>query len=340
MIRLKDIAARAGVSVMTVSKVLRDAPDIAAATKARIRVLADEMGYLPDTRAQSLRNRTTQLFGLLIPSTTNPLFARIMMAVEEQAVAMGCDLLLAQTLNQVEREQVALRRMQARRVDGLLIVPVYRLESQAVVYDELLNRKMPTVVLGHRGSFCKDFVNVETDDLAGAEALTRHLLELGHRRIAFLAGSQVIPAAQERLGGYRRALRDAGIEPDDSLVFAAGNTIEEGSQAALQLLQEKCGATAVMAVNDLAALGAGTVFLKQGLRIPEDVSLTGFGNILLSEFFRVPLTTVSVPKHGLGSAAMELMRELLRGENPASRRLPTELVVRQSTAAPPAAALL
>ena len=119
-----------------------------------------------------------------------------------------------------------------------------------------------------------------------------------------------------------------------------GNTIEEGSQAALQLLQEKCGATAVMAVNDLAALGAGTVFLKQGLRIPEDVSLTGFGNILLSEFFRVPLTTVSVPKHGLGSAAMELMRELLRGENPASRRLPTELVVRQSTAAPPAAALL
>jgi LacI family transcriptional regulator len=334
MIRLKDIAARAGVSVMTVSKVLRDAPDIAAATKLRIRAMAEEMGYVPDTRAQSLRNRTTQLFGLLIPTTTNPLFARIMMAIEEQAVAMGCDLLLAQTLNHVEREQAALRRMQARRVDGLLVVPVYRLEPQSTVYDELLQLKTPTVVLGHRAPFCNDFVNVETDDLAGAYALTRHLLDLGHRRIAFFAGSQAVPAAQERCEGHRRALNDAGIEFDDSLVFAAGGTIEEGSKAALQMLQEKSGATAVMAVNDLTALGAGTVFLQQGLRIPEDLSLTGFGNILLSEYFRVPLTTVSVPKHGLGTAAMEVMRELMRGGRPANRRLPTELVVRQSTAVP------
>jgi DNA-binding LacI/PurR family transcriptional regulator len=335
MIRLKDIAARAGVSVMTVSKVLRDAPDIAAATKVRIRALSEEMGYVPDTRAQSLRNRTTQLFGLLIPSTTNPLFARIMMAVEEQAVAMNCDLLLAQTLNHAEREQAALRRMQARRVDGLLVVPVYRLESQAAVYDELRRRNTPSVVLGHRAPFCDGFVNVETDDLGGAAALTRHLIELGHRRIAFFAGSQAIPAAQERLEGHRRSLREAGIEFDDSLVFAAGSTIEEGSRAALQMLQEKTGATAVMAVNDLAALGAGTVLLQQGLRIPEDVSLTGFGNILLSEYFRVPLTTVSVPKHALGTAAMEMMRELLRGGRPANRRLATELVVRESTGTPP-----
>ena len=340
MIRLKDIAARAGVSVMTVSKVLRDAPDIAAATKVRVRALAEEMGYVPDTSAQSLRNRTTKLFGLIIPATTNPLFARIMMAVEEQAVAMGCDVLLAQTLNQIEREQTALRRMQARRVDGLLVVPVYRLDPKSAVYDELLQRETPTVLLGHRAPFCHGFVNVETDDLAGAYALTQHLLELGHCRIAFLAGSQAIPAAQERFEGHRRALRDAGIESDDALVFAAGNTIEEGSQAALQMLQEKSGATAVMAVNDLAALGAGTVFLQQGLRIPEDLSLTGFGNILLSQYFRVPLTTVSVPKHGLGTAAMELMRELLRGNRPANRRLATEIVVRQSTGAAPATGLV
>jgi DNA-binding LacI/PurR family transcriptional regulator len=336
MIRLKDIAARAGVSVMTVSKVLRDAPDIAASTKARIRALAEEMGYVPNTSAQNLRNRTTHLFGLIIPSTTNPLFARIMMAVEEQAAAMGYELLLVQTLNQIEREQVALRRMQARRVDGLLVVPVYRLDPKAHVYDELLRRGTPTVLLSHRAPFCQGFVNVETDDLAGAYTLTRHLLELGHRRIAFLAGPQAVPAAQERLEGYHRALRDAGIERDDALVFAAGGTIEEGAKAALQMLQEKSGATAVMAVNDLVAIGAGTVFLQQGLRIPEDLSLTGFGNVLLSEYFRVPLTTISVPKHGLGEAAMELMREMLRGGRPSSRRLATELVVRQSTAPPPA----
>lgn len=336
MVRLKDIAARAGVSVMTVSKVLRDASDIGAATKARVRAMAEEMGYVPDTRAQSLRSNTTRLFGLVVPSVTNPLFARIMMAVEEQAAAMGCDLLMAQTLNHVEREQIVLRRMQARRVDGLLVVPVYRLEPEAAVYAELAHRKTPTVLLSHRAPFCQGFANVETDDLAGATALTRHLLELGHRRIAFFAGPQAVPAAQERLDGYRRALRDAGIEFDDSLVFAAGGTIEEGAKAALQFLQEKCDATAVMAVNDLVALGTGNVFLQQGLRIPDDLSLTGFGNILLSEHFRIPLTTVSVPKHGLGEAAMELMRDLLRGGLPSTRRLSTELVMRQSTSRPAA----
>lgn len=334
MVRLKDIAERAGVSVMTVSKVMRDAPDISTATKTRVRALADEMGYVPDSQAQALRNRVTKLFGLVIPAATNPVFARVVMAIEERAHEIGCDIILCHTLNLPEREETAIRRLISRRVEGLFISPVYRMAPTASIYQELERCRIPAVILGHRASFCGQFVNVETDDIQASYVLTRHLLDLGHRRIAFFAGPQVSPSGQERLEGYRRALREAEIEWDDRLIFNAGATIEEGEKAALQLLNESSDATAVQAVNDLVAIGAATIFLNQGLRIPEDVSIVGFGNVLLSEHFRVPLTTIRQPKHRLGVAAMDLMTRLIRREQPESKRLPAEIVVRCSAAAP------
>lgn len=337
MIRLKDIAVRANVSVMTVSKALRDARDISAETKARIHQLAREMNYVPDTAAQGLRSRTTKLLGLIIAAATNPIFARIVMAIEERAHELGYDLIFAHSLNQPEREAACIRRLLARRVDGLFISPVYRLGTSAPIYDELLRHGTPTVLLGHRAPFCNQFVSVETEDILASQAATQHLLQLGHRRIAFFSGPPAAPWAQERLEGYRRALREANVEFDDKLIFAAGSTIEEGEKAALQLLNERPNATAVQAANDLVAIGAGAVLLDQGLRIPEDLSLVGFGNILISEHFRVPLTTIRQPKLRMGTAAVEAMLGLLRGERPASKRLPAELVIRQSSAPPPAA---
>lgn len=335
MVRLKDIAARAGVSIMTVSKVLRNAPDISAATKARIRQLAAEMGYVPDSMAQSLRNRTTKLFGLVISAATNPLFARVVMAIEEQAHALGYDLILAHSLNLPEREDAVLRRLLARRVDGLFVSPVYRLEPSAPIYDELARRNTPTVVLGQQAPFCEKFASVEVDDLGGSYQLTKYLLDLGHRRIAFFAGSQVLPSSRERFEGYQRALRDAGLECDDHLVFHAGSTIEEGEKAALQMVNEAPQVTAVQAVNDLVAIGAANVFLQQGLRIPQDLSVAGFGNVLTSEYFRVPLTTVRQPKMRLGLAAVEMMTQLLAHQPPKTKRLPAELLVRASTGPAP-----
>src|ERR1043166_2622763 len=335
MVRLKDIAKQAGVSVMTVSKVLRDTSDISPATKARVRQLAVEMGYTPDTMAQGLRSRTTRLFGLVIPAATNPIYARVVMALEEQAHEAGYDLLIAHSLNLPEREEKVIRRLLSRRVDGLFISPVYRLEPAAPIYDELLRRATPTILLGHRAPFCEKFPNVETDDLASSAAATRHLIELGHRRIAFFMGPPAAPSSRERLDGYRRALREAQIEPDDSLIFTAGSTIEEGEKAALQMLNENPKATAIQAVNDLAAIGAATVCLNQGIKIPDELSVVGFGNFLVSEHFRVPLTTVRQPKLRLGIAAMESMQRLLRGERPEPKRLGAEIIVRKSTAAPP-----
>jgi DNA-binding LacI/PurR family transcriptional regulator len=335
VIRLKDIAERAGVSVMTVSKVLRDAPDISAATKARVRQLAVELGYTPDSMAQGLRSRTTKLFGLVIPAATNPVYARVVMAIEDQAHELGYDVILAHSLNIAEREESVMRRLLSRRIDGLFISPVYRLEPSAPIYDELLRRGIPTVLLGHRAPFCDKFPNVATDDLTASYAATHHLLSLGHKRIAFLTGPPAAPSSLERLEGYRRALREAQLEVDDSLLFNAGSTIEEGEKAALQMLNENPKATAIQAANDLTAVGAAIVCLNQGLKVPEDLSIVGFGNFLLSEHFCVPLTTVRQPKLRLGVAAMELMLKLLRGEHPESRRLGAELVVRKSSAPPP-----
>lgn len=337
MVRLKDIAERLGVSVMTVSKALRDEHDVSAATKSRIKLLAQQMGYVPDSTAQGLRNRTTKLFGLVIPSLANPIFSRIILAVQERAYDLGYDVLLAYTLNLPEREEACIRRFLSRRVDGLFVSPVYRMENEAPIYQELLARQIPTVLLGHTAPFCSQFVNVEADDLQAGYSVTQHFLKLGHKRIAFLSGPAATPWNQERFEGYRRALREAGLDVDDRLVFHAGRTMEEGAKAAMQMINEGCEATAIQAVNDLVAAGCAETLLHQKLTIPGDVSIAGFGNTLLSEYFLVPLTTVNQPKHRLGLAAMEAMVQLLKkGQRPESRRLNTELIVRASSGTPPA----
>ena len=334
MVRLKDIAQLASVSVMTVSKALRDEPDVSAATRAKIKKLALDLGYVPNTSAQGLRTNTTKLLGLVIPSTLNPIYARIVSAIEERTHDFGYDLLIAQTQNKAEREDACLRRLLARRVDGLLITPVYRFEAEARIYHEIAVRKIPAVLLGPPAPFCKNFPSIETQELEASYSATKHLIDLGHKKIAYLTGPPAAPWAHERFEGYRRALRDAGLQPDDKMVFQAGSTIEDGTKAALQMMNENCQATAVQAVNDLVAIGCANTLMNQGVKIPHDRSIMGFGNILTAEYFRVPLTTVRQPKFRLGVAAMDAMRQLLKGERVESKRQSAELILRASTAPP------
>ena len=210
MVRLKDIARHAGVSVMTVSKALRDQPDVSAATKLRIKSLAQQMGYVPDSSAQGLRTRTTKLFGLVIPSSTNPIFTRVVYAIEERAHELGYGILLAHTHNMPDREEVCIRRLLSRRVDGLFISPVYRFEAEARVYQEVLARQIPTVLIGPPAPFCKSFPSVEIDESLASFTATQHLLKLGHKRIAYLTGPHTALWAHERFEGYRRALARSG----------------------------------------------------------------------------------------------------------------------------------
>lgn len=334
MVRLKEVAAAAGVSLMTVSRALRDHPQVAAPTRERVRALAVSMGYVPDATARGLRSRQTRLLGALIPAATSPTHARILLALEERAYESGYDLLVAHTLNRVDREEVAVRRMLARRVDGLFLSPVYRMENRSAIYDELLKSDTPVVILGHRADFCREFSAVETEDVAGSGAATRHLLELGHRRIAFFAGPLVAAWARERLEGYQRAHREAGLPLDDRLIFHAGSTIEEGAAAALRFINEGAAATAIQAAHDLVAIGAADALMNQGLRFPADLSIVGFGNVLTAEYFRTPLTTVRQPKLRLGAAAMDLMVRLLKSGPREVRRLGAELVIRASSGPP------
>lgn len=340
MVRLKDIAERAGVSVMTVSKALRDAPDVSAATKTRIKVLAQQLGYVPDSVAQGLRTRTSRLFGAVVPSCADPFFARVVLGLEERASELGYDLLLLQSQNVPDREEGCIRRCLARRVDGLFVAPAPRFSGDARAYQEVVARKVPVVLLDHPAAFAAAFSCVHTDDLLGGYTATQHLLKLGHRRIAFLAGAMTATWAHERFEGYRRALREAGLDVDEKLVFQSGRTFEDGEKAALQMMNERCGATAVQAANDLVALGCAEVLLQQGCRIPEDVSVVGFGNVAVSERYRVPLTTMGQPKYRLGAMAIMQMQQLLRGQRPEVRRLPAELVVRASTGTAPATSCL
>ncbi len=334
MVRLKDIAQLANVSVMTISKALRDAPDVSEATRAKIKKLAHDLGYTPNTSAQGLRTNTTKLLGLVIPSTLNPIYARIVSAIEERTHDFGYDLLIAQTQNKSEREDACLRRLLARRVDGLLITPVYRFEAEARIYQEITARKIPSVLLGPPAPFCKNFPSIETQELAASYSATKHLLDLGHKKIAYLTGPPAAPWAHERFEGYRRALRDAGLQPDDEFVFQAGSTIEDGVRATLQMVNEGCNPTAVQAVSDLVAIGCAETLMQQGVKIPEDISLVGFGNVLAAEYFRVPLTTVRQPKHRLGVAAVEALMKLIRKEPLELSPLPAELEVRKSSALP------
>lgn len=337
MVRLKDIAERAGVSIMTVSKALRGARDVSAETKTRIKILAQQMGYMPDSTAQGLRNRSTKLLGLVVSTVTNPIYARTVSAIEEGAHEWGYDLILAHSLSLPEREEACIRNMLSRRIDGLFVFPVYRLAPSAPVYEELLRRRTPTVVLGQRAPFCAQFCNVETDDANASYLMTRHLLDLGHKRIAYLCGPSAAPWAQERLEGYRRALRESGIEPEDKLIFTAGSSIEDGEKAAAQMINESAAMTAVQAVSDLVAMGAANVFLSQGVKIPDDLSFAGFGNILMSQHFRVPLSTVREPKRRLGMAAIDCMKRLRRGELPEPQRIASEVIIRASTGPVPSA---
>jgi len=336
MTRLKDIAQVAGVSVMTVSKALRGEADVSPITREKIKALALQMGYVPDSSAQGLRSKCTKLFGLLIPATTNPIYARMVFAIEERAYDLGYDVIIAQSMNQPEREDACLRRMLSRRVDGLLITPVYRFEAEARIYQEIANRKIPTVILGSPAPFCKNFPAVDVENLTASYNAVKHLIELGHKKIAYFTGPHAAPWAHERFEGYRRALRDAELPLDDKLVFQAGNTIEDGTKAALQMLNEGCHPTAIAAASDLVAIGGAETLLAQGFKIPADISIVGFGNVLTAEHFQVPLTTVRQPKHRLGVAAVEYLMAQIKGETVVSKRLAAELIIRQSSVAPKA----
>lgn len=250
---------------------------------------------------------------------------------------MDLQVLLGHSLDRAEDEMLEVRKLISRQVEALLLVPAVRWQHRLATLEMLRSSRIPTVLLDAYPAGADRFPQVSwvvCDDERGGKLATEHLLELGHREILFLAGPNGSSSSAGRFSGYQRALTEAEVPYSDQRVYLAGRDIESGRQAMTQALSEKTAFSAVVAHNDSVAIGAIETLIQQGFRVPEDISVTGFGDGLLAENFRVPLTTIRVPQVEMGEAALRLAFELQKGEV-APRILPVEIIKRTSTAARP-----
>ena len=337
MSTLREIAASLNLSTMAVSKALRDAPDISVGTKARVQAEARRRHYIPNRAAQNLRLRRSGLVGVVVPQINDPAYPQLVWGIERQAESMGLQILLGHSLDRAEQEMREVQKLISRQVEALLIVPAIRWQHRLATLELIRSSQIPTVLLDAYPAGAERFARVSwtvCDDQRGGQLATEHLLDLGHREILFLAGPNGSSSSAGRFSGYQRALGAAEIAYSDSRVYLAGRDIESGRHAMAQALSEKAVFSAIVAHNDLVAIGAIETLLGQGFRIPEDVSVIGFGDGLLAANFRVPLTTIRVPQVEMGEAALRLAFDLVKEKSVAPRVLPVEIIVRGSTGKP------
>jgi DNA-binding LacI/PurR family transcriptional regulator len=329
MVSIKDIARAAQVSHSTVSRALRDSPLVNPETRALIRKIAEEKGYTVSAVARSLVTRRTHTLGVVVTSIADPFVGGVVGGIEELALGRHYSVILATCHADPEREQRAVQSFQERRVDGILVTSS-RVGAQYL--SMLQEMQVPIVLINnqHPGEFG---YHVSIDNPDGARAVTRHLLELGHRRIAYIGDRLGLHSDEERLAGYRETLEGAGIPFDPALVVYGESTPESGRDAMNELLGRTEPPTAVFCYNDMSAYGAMRAVRERGLHVPDDVSVAGFDDLFLSSYTDPPLTTVRQPTHEMGRDAAAILLDLLAGGSPASIVKPGTLIVRQSTAA-------
>ena len=328
-VTIHDVAAQAGVSTATVSKVINQRYGVAAATTARVQAVIDELGYEASLVARSLRNHRTNVIGILV-ADLEPFSTELLKGAADAIRGSGFELVVysagGRAGDMVGWERRYLSRLSGTLVDGAVLVTPTVVNVQAGA---------PVVAVDpHAGP--SGFPTVDADSLSGARLATEHLLSLGHRRIAMLAGRADLQSANLREQGYREALAVAGVPFVDSLVRVGGYDADLSALAAHELLAGPERPTAVFAANDVTAIATIEVALALGLRVPDDVSVVGFDNIPESALCVPPLTTVNQPIRTMGERAVEMLIQLIRGQ-PVERThltLATELVVRGSTAPP------
>jgi LacI family transcriptional regulator len=324
-----DVAALAGVAPSTVSYVINNGPR-SVSVEAREQVLKaiEKLGYHPSDVARSLRTRRTQTIGLVIPDITNPFYGEMAQAVEEVSFEHGYTVILAHSSHLPERELRYAQVLRSKQVDGAIFLPV----TPDLEPLHALHRAGIAVVVLER--FVPGYPCIIADEHCAGFLATRHLLELGHRRIGciVLAGDSTSSAA--RAEGYRAALLDAGILPNKDLVVECENGYGAGEMSAQRFLRLPEPPTAVVAHNDLIAIGTMKGFSQAGLKIPADISVVGFDDIAAASYVQPPLTTIACPKRQMGKAAIELLLNLMQSNErvaPRAMKLAVELVVRGST---------
>lgn len=333
---LREVAEAAQVDPSTASRALRPATRgmVRPETAKRVLATAESLGYRANPFARGLKDQRSMTVGMLLPDLGNPLFPPIVRGIEDGLRSHGYVVILANTDRDQERERALVDVLLDRRVDGLVLATA---ERQYPLLDELITAQVP-VVLVNRTIDTPTVPMVAGDDHQGIGLAVRHLADLGHRRIAHVGGSLRVSTGFYRYQHFLAWMHSLGLEVDrDLVVFADWFTKELGAQACSQLLDRTTDFTAIVAGNDLIALGCYAALRKRGLRVPEDVSVVGYNGSRRCDDLNPPLTSVHVPKYDIGLRAARLLLEAIENSRvlPAAMLLPTTLQVRESTAPPP-----
>jgi LacI family transcriptional regulator len=333
MTTIKDVALHAGVSVTTVSHVVNATRFVSKSASQRVNDAISELKYVPSALARSLKNNRTHTIGMMIPNCSNPFFAELIRGIEDTCFAANFNVILCNSDDDSNKQRKYIRVLKEKQVDGLI---VFSSGGDSELSNLLREIEMPQILLDRE----VDHVNadlVEVDHEAGAWIATRHLIDLGHRRIACITGPLELAPARQRLFGYRRALSEAGFGITPAWEIDGGFTSEMGYTAMQRMLVLGQTPTAVFASNDLMAIGAICAATAHGLKVPTDISVIGFDDIALAAYSSPPLTTVVQPKHQLGSMAARLLIERIDNPDHVVRReiLQPTLCLRKSTMAYP-----
>jgi LacI family transcriptional regulator len=331
MSTIRDVAKRAGVSAITVSRVINNDGYVSAETRRRVEAAIAELDYIPNALGPSLRSKRTQTLALVLSDMTNPFWTTVARGVEDAANMHGYHMIIGNTDKSPAKQEEYLMFLLKKQVDGFLLVPA----SERSI-DTLQKRHTPFVVLDRRIPNAK-IDTVRGDSEGGAYQIIRHLLELGHKRIAVVTGPPDVSTARDRVEGYLRALEEAGIK-DDQQVYWGEYTQQSGSELTKQALSRTPRPTAIFAANNFIAIGIMRALKAAGLNVPEDISVVAFDDlpaaITIDPFF----TVAAQPAYEMGQQATMLLLSRLAGnaqDDPREVVLPTEIIVRKSSGRPP-----
>jgi LacI family transcriptional regulator len=334
---LRDVALRAQVSPSTASRVLSaSSHPVRTETKERVLQAALDLDFRPNRLARALVTARTHTIGAIVHDISDPYFGEIVRGLEDTARLSDYQVFVCSSDRDPDRELAYVRALLSYRVDGVMFAGGgiedrnYKLKLGRLLkdYRELGGAVVLLAPHAIRAP------SVTADNRAGSLQMTRHLLQLGHRRIGFVAGPPHIRTTRVRLNGYRAALADGGVDYDPDLVAPGWFTSEGGAKAVSALLERRPDLTAVFASNDVMAVGVLHELASRGIAVPEEVSVAGFDDVQMAAYLHSPLTTVRMPMYDMGQEGARMALDILAGRQVRSRRLPVEVVVRASTGPP------
>ena len=326
MSNIREVAQAAGVSVATVSRALTSPEKVSEGSLKKVHDAIKEVGYRPNLLARNFRAAKSFAIVVLVPDITNPFFSQVIQAIEERAQQKGYAVLLGDTRETSKREQDYVNRVETRLADGVI-----QLRPQSM---SASSHSIPWVnACGCEGT---PGPSIRIDNTESFKTIVDHLVALGHKRIGVISGLKDNPHSIDRLEGYKRSLTAAGLPFERELVVEGDFTLWSGQNAASRFFHLKKPPTAICCMNDEMALGAIQTIKARNLRVPEDISVTGFDDIHYAKYWDPGLTTMAQPAEEIGKMAMDLLLRSIEGEDLTGLEmvLPTEFVIRKSTSIP------